>query len=103
MSIELRAAARYQLIDGVVVAERVGLGWWMLYAAANVGGVQRSWAVAPDGRIYQGSVEAAQDTNPATFHPLGPLTDLTVDDLAFMSDAPYPEGDIDQANRRTLE
>jgi hypothetical protein len=103
MSIELRAAARYQLIDRVVVAERAGLGWWMLHAAANAGGVQLSWAVAPDGRIYQGTVEAAQNTNPATFRPLGPLTDLTADDLVFMGDASYPEGNIDQANRRTLE
>lgn len=103
MTVELRAAARYRLVDRVVVAERAGLGWWMLHAAANSGGLQLTWSIAPDGRIYQGSVEVVQTTNPATFRPLGPVTDLSSADLAFVSDGPYAEGDIDQANRRTLE
>lgn len=102
MSVQLRASARYQLVDRVVVAERIGLGWWLLQGAASAGGTQLTWAVAPDGRIYQGTVEALQDTNPATFHPLGPLTDLTADDLELLRDGPFGDGDVDRANRRTL-
>jgi hypothetical protein len=103
MSVELRVATRYRLVDCVVVAERTGLGWWLLHAEASTSGVQRTWAVAPDGRIYQGSVEAAQETNPATFRPLGPVTDLTADDLELLGTGPYSDGDIDRANRRTLD
>jgi len=102
MSVQLRADARYRLVDRVVVAERIGLGWWLLQAAVSAGGMQLTWALAPDGRIYQGSVEAMQDTNPATFHPLGPVTDLTAADLELLGHGPYGDGDIDQANRRTL-
>lgn len=102
MTIQLRASARYQLVDRVVVAERIGLGWWLLQAAVSASGRQLTWAVAPDGRIYQGSVEAAQQTNPATFRPLGPVTDLTAADLQLLGDGPYGDGDIDQANRRNL-
>lgn len=102
MSVELRVAARYRLIDRVVVAERIGLGWWLLQAASSAGGVQRTWAVAPDGRIYQGSVEVQQDTNPANFHPLGPLTDLTSADLELVSEGPYGDDGINQTHRRTL-
>jgi hypothetical protein len=103
MSVELRVAARYRLVDRIVVAERAGLGWWLLQGAATSGGSQLTWAIAPDGRIYQGTVEAAQGTNPATFRPLGPVTDLSAADLEFVTDGPYAEGDIDHANRRTLE
>lgn len=103
MSVELRASARYQMIDRVVVAERIGLDWWLLQGVANAGGVQLTWAVAPDGRIYQGSVEVLQDRNPAIFRPLGPETDLTAADLELLGDGPYGDDDIDQANRRTLE
>lgn len=102
MIVELRVAARYRLVDRVVVAERIGLGWWQLQAAGSAGGAQLTWAVAPDGQIYQGSVEAEQTSNPATFRPLGPVTDLTAADLEFLNDGPYGDGDIDQANRRTL-
>jgi hypothetical protein len=100
--IELRAAARYRLIDCVVIAERIGLGWWLLQGASSVAGRHLTWAIAPTGHIYQGSVEAMQDTNPASFHPLGPMTDLTADDLEIIADGPYGDNDIDQANRRTL-
>jgi hypothetical protein len=103
MSVELRASARYQMVDRVVVAERIGLGWWLLQGVASAGGVQLTWAVAPNGCIYQGSVEALQERNPATFRPLGPETDLTAADLELLGDGPYGDGDIDQANRRTLE
>jgi hypothetical protein len=102
MSVQLRASARYQMVDRVVVAERIGLDWWLLQGAVSAGGTQLTWAVAPDGRIYQGSVEALQDTNPATFKPLGPLTDLTAADLELLGDGPFGDGDIDRANRRTL-
>lgn len=102
MSVELRASGRYRMVDRVVVAERIGLGWWLLQAAVSAGGRQLTWAVAPDGRIYQGSVEALQKHNPATFHPLGPETDLTAADLQPLGDGPYGDGDIDQANRRML-
>lgn len=102
MSVELRASARYRLVDRVVVAERIGLGWWLLQAAGSAGGLQLTWAVAPDGSIYQGKVEALQKDNPATFHPLGPVTDLTAADLELLGDGPYGDGDIDHANRRTL-
>jgi len=100
VTIELRAAARYWLIDRIVIAERIGLGWWLLQATANVGGMQKTWAIEPNGRIYQGSVEAVQSTNPATFRPLGPITDLTADDLELVSDGPYGDDAIDHANRR---
>lgn len=103
MSVELRASARYHLVDRVVVAERIGLGWWLLQGVASLSGVQLTWAIAPDGRIYQGSVEAVQQGNPATFHPLGPVTDLTAADLELLGDGPFGDGDIDQANRCTLE
>lgn len=102
MAIELRATARYRLVDRVVVAERTGLGWWLLRATASAGGVQLTWSIAPDGRIYQGSVEVVQASNPATCRPLGPVTDLTADDLEAITDGPYGDGDIDRANRRTL-
>jgi len=102
MAVELRVAARYQLIDRVVIAERVGLGWWLLQAVTNPGGMQRTWAIAPDGRIYQGSVEAIQTSNPATFRPLGPITDLTASDLEFLGEGFYGDDAIDQANRRTF-
>ncbi|NJN17900.1 MAG: hypothetical protein HC822_17320 [Oscillochloris sp.] len=102
MSVELRVSARYRLVDRMVVAERIGSGWWLLQSVVSAGGLQLTWAIAPDGRIYQGSVEALQDTNLATFRPLGPVTDLTADDLHLLSDGPYGDGDIDQANRRTL-
>lgn len=102
MSIQLRASARYQLVDRVVVAERIGLGWWLLQGVASPGGTQMTWAIAPDGRIYQGSVEASQQANPATFRPLGPVTDLTADDLELLGEGPFGDGDIDQANRRNL-
>lgn len=102
MTVQLRASARYQLVDRVVVAERIGLGWWLLQGAVSAGGTQLTWAVAPDGRIFQGSVEALQDTNPATFHPLGPMTDLTAADLELLGDGPFGDDEIDRANRRTL-
>ncbi|GAB4433191.1 MAG: hypothetical protein OHK0015_21660 [Chloroflexi bacterium OHK40] len=102
MAIELRAAARYRLVDRTVVAERAGLGWWLLHATTAPGGTRLSWAIAPDGRIYQGSIEVAQDTNPATFRPLGPVTDLTAQDLEFVADGPFGDGEIDRANRRNL-
>ncbi len=102
MSIELRVAARYRLVDRVVVAERTGLGWWLLHAEASASGVQLTWAVAPDGRIYQGSVEVVQASTPATCRPLGPVTDLTSADLEALIDGPFGDGDIDRANRRTL-
>lgn len=103
MTIELRVAARYRLVDRVVVAERTGLGWWLLHGEASAGGVQLTWSVAPDGRIYQGPVESAQQTNPATFRPVGPLTDLTAADLDLLGDGPYGDGDLDRLNRRTLQ
>lgn len=103
MTIELRVSARYRLVDRVVVAERTGLGWWLLHAAATTGGAQMTWSIAPDGFIYQGSVEVAQNTNPATFRPLGPITDLSADDLEFVADGPYGEDNIDYASRRRLE
>jgi hypothetical protein len=103
MTVQLRASARYMLVDRVVVAERIGLGWWLLQGASSAGGTQLTWAIAPDGRIYQGTVEAAQDTNPATFHPMGPLTDLTAADLELLRDGPFGDGEIDRANRRTLD
>lgn len=102
MAIELRAGARYRLVDRLVVAERSGLGWWLLHAEASASGAQLTWAIAPDGRIFQGSVEAAQQTNPATFRPLGPLTDLTAADLELLGHGPFGDGDIDRANRRKL-
>lgn len=102
MSVQLRASARYRLVDRVVVAERIGMGWWLLQGAVSASGRQLTWAVAPDGRIYQGSVEASQQNNPATFHPLGPVTDLTAADLELLGDGPFGDSDIDQANRRTL-
>lgn len=102
MTIQLRASARYLLVDRVVVAERVGLGWWLLQGAASGGGTRLTWAIAPDGRIYQGSVEVLQDTDPATFRPLGPVTDLTASDLTLLGDGPFGDDGIDQANRRTL-
>lgn len=102
MPVELRASARYRLVDRVVVAERTGLGWWLLHAEASAGGSRLTWAVAPDGRIYQGSLEVMQDTNPATCRPLGPETDLTAADLDALGDGPYGDGDIDRANRQTL-
>jgi len=103
MGVELRVAARYRLIDRVVVAERIGLGWWLLQATVSASGLQRMWAVSPDGCIYQGSVEVRQGTNPAIFYPLGPLTDLTAADLELLSDGPYGDDGIDQVNRRTLD
>ena len=102
MSIELRVAARYRLVDRVVVAERIGLGWWLLQAVSSAGGLQLTWAIAPDGRIFQGSVEVVQHTNPAQFYPLGPVTDLTAADLEDLSDGPYGDDDIDHANRRSF-
>jgi hypothetical protein len=102
MDLELRPAARYLLVDRTVVAEHAGLGWWLLHAAGSASGVQLTWAIAPDGRIYQGSIEVAQDTNPATFHPLGPVTDLTTGDLTFVADGPYGDEGMDQTRRRTL-
>lgn len=102
MSIQLRASARYMLVDRVVVAERIGLDWWLLQGAVSAGGMQLTWAVAPDGRIYQGTVESNQQSNPATFRPLGPITDLTAADLEPLGTGPYGDSDIDQANRRTL-
>jgi hypothetical protein len=65
-------------------------------------GEQNTWAVAPDGRIYQGSVESNQQSNPAAFRPLGPITDLTAADIEPLGSGPYDDRDIDQANRRTL-
>lgn len=103
MSVQLRASARYRLVDRVVVAERIGLDWWLLQAAVSAGGTQLTWAVAPDGRIYQGTVEANQQSNPATFSPLGPVTDLTAADIEPLGNGPYGDNDIDQANRRTLD
>jgi hypothetical protein len=102
MSIELRASARYRLVDRVVVAEFVGLGWWLLQAASSAGGLQLTWAIAPDGRIFQGSVEVEQSTSPASFHPLGPVTDLTAADLEDLADGPYGDDDLDQTNRRSF-
>lgn len=102
MSVELRANGRYRLVDRVVVAERIGLGWWLLQGAVSAGGTQLTWALAPDGRIFQGTVEAVQSTNPATFLPLGPMTDLSAADLELLGEGPYGDGDIDQANRRLL-
>lgn len=103
VAVELRASARYLLVDRTVVAERVWHGWWLLHEASTEGRGQRSWVVAPDGRIYQGPLETIQETNPATFRPLGPPTDLTAADLQFVGDGPYGESDLDRANRRTLE
>lgn len=100
MTMQLRASARYELVDRVVVAEWVGLGWWLLQAALSPGGRQLTWAVAPDGRIYQGSVEASQQTNPSTFHPLGPITDLTADDLEPLGDGQNGDDQIEQVSRR---
>lgn len=102
MTLELRTAGRYQLVDRTVVAERAGLGWWLLYAVASPGGERQTWAIAPDGRIYQGNIEVLQSTSPATFRPLGPLTDLTASDLEFLGEGRYGDDGIDQINRRAL-
>jgi hypothetical protein len=102
MSIQLRADARYLLVDRVVIAERIGLDWWLLQSAVSAGGMQNTWAVAPDGRIYQGTVEANQQSNPATFRPLGPITDLTAADIEPLGSGPYGDNGINHANRRTL-
>jgi hypothetical protein len=102
MSVQLRVSARYRIVDRVVVAERIGKGWWLLQAASSAGGQQLTWAIAPDGRIYQGTVEKVEQSNTMAYHPLGPLTDLTAADIELVGDGPYGDGDIDQVNRRTL-
>ena len=104
MAIELRAYARYRLVDCPVIAEHIGMEWWMLQSAATLTGELMTWAISPDGKIYQGAIEMLQHTNPPTFRPLGPETDLCAEDLVFVCDGPYGEGgDIEQSNRRILE
>jgi hypothetical protein len=103
MAIELRVSARYRLVDRVVVAEWVGMGWWLLQSASSAGGQQLTWAIGPDGRIFQGTVEVLQKNNPASFRPLGPETDLSADDLETINDGPYGDDEIDQTNRRNLD
>ncbi len=103
MAVELRAGARYRLVDRLVVAERTGLGWWLLHGEASAGGVQLTWAIAPDGRIYQGSIEVVQTSVPATCVPLGPETDLTAADIDALANGPFGDGELDQLDRRSLE
>lgn len=104
MAVTLKSSAKYRLVDRVVVADWVGFDWWLLHEVSN-GPVETwpTWAVGPDGRIYQGPVEVVSDRRPNPIVPLGPPTDLSAGDLELVAESPYKESQTDRKRDRELE
>jgi DNA-binding MltR family transcriptional regulator len=87
----LEDSATYQFGEHIVTAGKLDYGWWLLHQKGD-GPVDTwpTWAVAPNGAIYEGTIELV--TNPAiTYRPIGPTTMYTIAHLTLLTGSPYKQ------------